>query len=57
MVYYIIWRSGRVVYSRGLENLRTRDGAVGSNLASSAEYTNFKKFVIFIKVLLCVCLF
>ena len=46
-----------MVYSSGLENRRSSDGAVGSNPASSAEYTNFKKFVIFIKVLLCVCLF
>ena len=37
------WRSGRVVYSRSLENFRSSNGAVGSNPASSAEYTNFKK--------------
>ena len=40
---FIQWRSGRVVYSSGLENRRSSDGAVGSNPASSAEYTNFKK--------------
>ena len=32
-------------------------GLGGSTPSLSAEYTNFKKFVIFIKVLLCVCLF
>ena len=48
IVYYIIWRSGRVVYSRSLENFRSSNGAVGSNPAFSAEYTNFKKNLLYL---------